>query len=79
MSPVYNIRAGLPPLVTIHGSKDPQVPYDFSVRLTNGLKEAGVPTKLITVPDGGHGGFDFNERVKVWTELRAFLEENGVL
>lgn len=79
LSPVYNIRKGLPPIITIHGSKDPQVPYDFSVRLTNGLKEAGVPTKLITVPDGGHGGFSFDERVKVWTELRAFLTENGVL
>lgn len=79
LSPVYSIRKGLPPTVTIHGSKDPQVPYDFSVRLTKGLEDAGVPTKLITVPEGGHGGFDFDERVKVWTELRDFLEENGVL
>lgn len=55
------------------------MPYGYSVYLTDRLKDAGVPTKLITVPEGGHGGFDFDERVKVWTELRAFLEENGVL
>lgn len=79
LSPVFNIRQGLPPLVTIHGSDDPQVPFDYSVRLTRGLHEAGVATKLITVPGGGHGGFDFEERVQVWTELRAFLKEHGVL
>jgi acetyl esterase/lipase len=79
ISPLSHVRAGLPPVVSIHGSADPQVPYNYSVRLTSALIEAGVPTKLITVPGAGHGGFNVEERVKIWTEMVPFLKDHGVL
>ena len=32
-----------------------------------------------TVPNGGHGGFPAEERVRVYTAIREFLTKNGVM
>ena len=56
MSPLTFLRAGLPPVMSIHGDADPVVPYSHSVRLHEGLKRVGVPEELVTVT-GGHGWY----------------------
>jgi acetyl esterase/lipase len=81
VSPLTYVRAGLPPVLTIHGDADPTVPYMQSVRLHKALTDAGVPNELMTVPGGKHG-FDccnLAERTKAYTTIREFLTRHHVL
>jgi acetyl esterase/lipase len=79
VSPLSYVRAGLPPILAIHGDADPTVPYQHSVKLTAELAKVGVPTKLVTVPNGKHGGFSPDERTMIYSAIREFLTKNGVL
>ena len=54
-SPSSHVKAGLPPYLLIHGTKDDKVPYEQSVRFQKKMKDAGNVCDLITINDGGHG------------------------
>ena len=78
VSPVEYVRAGLPPVLTIHGDADPTVPYQHAVDLREQLDRAGVPNELHTVPGGLHGRFNRDETVAIWTTIRTFLADHGL-
>jgi acetyl esterase/lipase len=78
LSPLTYVRPGLPPILTIHGDKDPTVPYDEAVRLHAALDKAGTPNKLLTIPGGGHGGFTADERTRIYATIREFLTAHGL-
>ncbi len=78
VSPLTYVRAGLPPIVTIHGDADPTVPYPHAVRLHKALAEVGVPNQLLTIPGGKHGGFSPEENTRAFVTIREFLAKNGV-
>jgi acetyl esterase/lipase len=78
VSPLTYVRAGLPPVLAIQGDADPTVPYQHSVWLTEALTKAGVPNQLVTIPGGKHGGFTREERTRIYTAIREFLEKNGL-
>ncbi len=79
VSPLNYVRAGLPPILSIHGDADPVVPYEQSVRLHKALSDAGVPNELVTIKGGGHGGFTDAELEHAYTKIRAFLRSHGLL
>jgi acetyl esterase/lipase len=79
VSPLTYVRPGLPPVLTLHGEADPIVPHDHAVRLHQALDAARVPNQLVTIPDGGHGGFSRDENVQIYQTIRAFLQEHGLL
>ena len=54
-SPSSFIKAGMPPYLLIHGTKDDKVPYEQSIRFQAKMKAAGNVCDLITIPDGVHG------------------------
>lgn len=78
VSPLTYVRAGLPPVITIHGDADPTVPYQHGVRLTEALKKAGVSTELVTISGGKHGGFTAEERIRIFSAIQAFLKKNNL-
>ena len=78
LSPLTYVRAGLPPVITIHGDADPTVPYAQAVRLRDALTKAGVTHELVTVPQGGHGNFVAPQRDRAWTAIRAFLDKLSI-
>jgi len=81
VSPLSYVRAGLPPIFTIHGDADPTVPYTQSVRLHKALSDAGVANELMTIPGGKHG-FDccnLTQRTNAYTKIREFLTKHHVL
>lgn len=78
VSPMTYVRAGLPPIMTIHGDADPTVPYPQAVKLKADLDRLKVPNQLVTIPKGGHGGFTTAQRTMIYQEIRAFLAKNGV-
>jgi acetyl esterase/lipase len=73
VSPLAYVRAGLPPVLTIHGDADPTVPYSHAVRLRDALDKARVPNRLVTIPGGRHGGFSQPEMMTIYSEIREFL------
>jgi len=54
-SPIVHVTPDDPPTMMIHGDADDAVPLDQSEILLKKLKAAGVPSKLVVVPSGGHG------------------------
>jgi acetyl esterase/lipase len=81
VSPLTYVRAGLPPVFTIHGDADPTVPYTQSVRLHKALTDAGVANELMTIPGGKHG-FDccnLAQRTNAYTKIREFLTRQHLL
>lgn len=79
VSPLRYVRAGLPPVITIHGDADNVVPYSHATRLRDALNAAGVPNRLITIPGGGHGGFTAEQSSRAYGDIMAFLREQGVM
>lgn len=79
LSPLEYIRPGGPAVLTFHGAKDDIVPYTQAVRLHEGLEKAGVPNRLLTFKERGHGGFVREDFVTAMTAMREFLRKVGVL
>lgn len=79
LSPLSHVRAGGPAVFTVHGDADKLVPYAHGVRLKSALDKAGVKNVLHTVTGGGHGGFKPDEQVAIFSEVQAFLRQQGVL
>jgi acetyl esterase/lipase len=78
VSPLTYVRAGLPPILSIHGEADPVVPYDQSTRLHQALTAAGVPNELVTIKGGGHGQFTDAEMEDAYQKIGAFLHAHGL-
>ena len=79
LSPVNYVRAGLPPIITIHGENDDVAPYSHSVRLHSMLDKAGVPNQLVTIRGRKHGGFSRQEMLDSYAAIREFLRKQGLL
>ena len=78
LSPVNYVRAGSPPIITIHGENDDVAPYSHSVRLHSMLDKAGVPNQLVTIKGRKHGGFSREEMIDSYAKIREFLRKNGL-
>ena len=78
VSPMTNVRAGLPPILTVHGDADPTVPYPEAVALHKALDKFKGPNQLVTIPGGKHGGFTPQERDRIYLTIREFLGKNGL-
>jgi len=78
VSPLTYVRAGLPPIITIHGDKDDVVPYAHATHLHDSLAKTGNVNKLVTVKGGGHGMFAQAEYVTAFEEIWKFLKDNKV-
>jgi len=79
VSPLTYVKAGQPPVLTIHGDEDPAVPYSHGVRLHEALTKVGVPNQLHTVPGGKHGGFSQAETERIYGAIFEFLQAHGVM
>ena len=78
LSPLNYIRHNLPPILTIHGDSDSLVPYERAVRLHRSLTKAGVPNKLLTIPNGPHGPFSRMETKLAQETITEFLQLHGL-
>jgi len=78
VSPMTYVRAGVPPVIAIHGDADPIVPYEQEVRGIEALKKVGVTAELVTIPGGKHGNFERDQVLRAWTAIEAFLAKNVI-
>jgi len=78
VSPMTYVRAGLPPILTLHGDADQTVPYEHGARLTKALKDKGVDAQLITVAGGKHG-FPKEKWRELYPQVFTWLKSHGIL
>jgi len=78
LSPLTYVRAGLPPVLTIHGDAYRIVPYSHAIRLHDALNKAGVHNQLLTIPGGDHGDFTAAQQVEAFEAIRQCLAELGI-
>ena len=84
VSPLNLVRAGVPPIITVAGDKDPIVPYQHQAQLHQALERAGLPNQLVTIAGGGHGStqpFAWNreQNLKAQEEIFKFLEKHEII
>ena len=77
-SPLTHVREGLPPVITVHGEKDPVVPYAHGIKLHEQLTKAKVANRLYTIAGGGHGGFSIDDTAKAYAAIFDFLTKAGI-
>ncbi len=78
MSPMSHVRAGLPPVITIHGDKDPVVPFKQAEALHSALTKAGVRNELVRITGKKHGDFSQDEVSQANDAIRRFLAVQGL-
>ena len=72
-NPITYVSKDDPPILIVHGDRDPLVPYQQSVLLKEALEKAGVSVTFYRVEGEGHGGF---KDPKVPKLTKAFLEKH---
>jgi dipeptidyl aminopeptidase/acylaminoacyl peptidase len=76
-SPAFNIDKIRIPVMLVHGKKDERVPMSQYDRLHDGLVKAGRPPEMIVLEDKeGHGFYDFQNQVDLYTKMEAFLDKH---
>ncbi len=74
LSPVHNIRRGIPPTIVFHGTADQLVPFRSIERFAREMKRAGNICEVVPFEGKGHGFFNYgrDETNTSYTEtLRA--------
>ena len=79
-APMMYITDDDAPILMMHGTKDPLVPFDQSVQFHQALMQAGVECVLVPVTDGGHGfgGPEVDRRVDHFLEKHLLGKATAV-
>jgi len=73
-SPAAYVDKNDPPVLILHGDKDPIIHYYLAPLFYNVLRLAGVKARLVTVAGGGHGGPEFSDAQRQ-EKILSFLDE----
>lgn len=61
LSPTMHVRAGLPPVLLMHGDNDVVTPLAETEIFHQKMLAAGNESRLCVYPDGGHGFFNWGD------------------
>lgn len=75
-SPVTYAGSIKMPVMLIHGSEDIRVPQTHADRMRSALREAGNDPVWLIERREGHGFYNLPNRVRLYTQLLAFLDEH---
>ena len=76
ISPIHKIDRIKAPLMVIHGTRDPRVPIGEAKQVAEGLQKRGLPVKLMTFEDEGHGLAKRANRLVAYPAMVKFLDEH---
>ena len=76
-SPAFNVDKIRIPVMLVQGAKDRRVPISQYNLLRDRLEQAGRPAEVTIVEDKeGHGFYDFQNQVDLYTAMEAFLAKH---
>ncbi len=76
-SPITHVAPGAPPFLLIHADKDTEVPMKIEEEFQQALEKAGVPVKLIVVPNSDHEATFVGDHANVFVPtMIQFLDQN---
>lgn len=75
-SPTEHVQDIKVPVLLMHGTADRSVPYDQSQKMADALKAAGKKFQFVTLTDGDHHLSRQRDRLRFFTELETFLNDN---
>lgn len=55
LSPIENVRRGMPPFLFIHGTSDMLVPFEQSKQMCDRMRKVGASCEVYPVEGAGHG------------------------
>ena len=75
LSPVHNVRAGLPPALIFHGTGDDVTPFPAAAKFHKASVNLGNVSELIVQPAGRHGYviFDSDQLNQALVQMNKFL------
>ena len=75
-SAVFNIDRINVPVMLVQGGKDERVPPSQYRALKDALAKAGKPIEVdILEPKEGHGFYDYDNQVRLYTQMQAFFDK----
>ena len=76
-SAVFNVDRINIPVMLVQGGKDERVPPSQYRALKEALAEAGKPVEVdVLEPREGHGFYDFDNQVNLYTKMQAFFDRH---
>ncbi len=75
-SPIYAVDRIQAPLYVAHGANDPRVPLNEAEQIVAGLQARNHPVVFRVFPDEGHGVAKIKNRLVLYPEIVAFLDEH---
>lgn len=76
-SPAFNVERIRVPVMLVQGGKDERVPISQYNLLKRRLEQAGRPPEQTLVkPKEGHGFYDYDNQVELYTAMEAFLAKH---
>jgi dipeptidyl aminopeptidase/acylaminoacyl peptidase len=76
-SAAYNVDRIKVPVMLVHGAKDRRVPMSQYRLLKKNLTDAGKPPEVdIVEAKEGHGFYDYDNQVRLYTAMQAFLDKH---
>ena len=75
-SPIYAVDRIQAPLYVAHGANDPRVPLNEAEQIVAGLEARNHPVVFRVFPDEGHGVAKIKNRLVLYPEIVAFLDEH---
>ncbi|MBC5815481.1 MAG: prolyl oligopeptidase family serine peptidase, partial [Candidatus Eremiobacteraeota bacterium] len=75
ISPIAHVNRMKAPLLIFMGKNDPRVPANEGQQMADALKARNIPVDLTIFPDEGHGIGRYENRVKAYTQIAAFLDK----
>jgi len=76
VSPVHNVEKIKADLFIVHGGSDQRVVVDHAYRLRDELDKIGKDYKWMIKEEEGHGFFDVDNRVDMYTAMLDFLDQH---
>lgn len=72
-SPINYISKDTPPIISIHGDADINVPFEQATKLHQELEKAGIFNHLHRITGKQHGGFTAQERLEAFAVIWDFF------
>src|SRR5262249_33692308 len=81
LAPLTYVRAGVPPILIVHGDADELVPYAEGVALDEALTRVGAAHDFLRIPGGhhNHATWQPDQVNTVWVKVRDFLRHYQIL